>query len=39
MWEIALSRILGAAPPARRSCCLMYALPGLTACAGCPRQA
>lgn len=38
MWEIALARIHGAAPPARTSCCLMYALPGLDACAGCPRQ-
>lgn len=38
MWEIALARLLGAPPPARKSCCLMYALPGLSACAGCPRQ-
>lgn len=38
MWEIALARLLGASPPRRQSCCLMYALPGLTACAGCPRQ-
>lgn len=39
MWEIALARLLGAAPPARMSCCLMYALPGCDPCAGCPRQA
>ena len=37
MWEIALARVLGAAPPERMSCCLMYALPGLHPCAGCPR--
>lgn len=38
MWELALSRVVGAAPPRRRSCCLMYALPGCLPCAGCPRQ-
>ncbi len=38
MWEIALARLVGAAPPQRRSCCLMYALPSLDACAGCPRR-
>lgn len=38
MWEIALARVLGASPPQRKSCCLMYALPGLAPCAGCPRQ-
>ncbi|WP_277452771.1 (2Fe-2S)-binding protein [Janibacter sp. DB-40] len=39
MWEIALARLVGAPPPERTSCCLMYALPGLDACAGCPRRA
>ncbi len=38
MWEQALARLVSAAPPRRRSCCLIYALPGLTACAGCPRR-
>lgn len=37
MWEIALARTVGASPPRRRSCCLMYGLPGCTPCAGCPR--
>ena len=38
MWEQALARLVGHNPPRRRSCCLMYALPGLDACAGCPRR-
>lgn len=38
MWEQALARLIGSGPPPRRSCCLMYALPGLEACAGCPRR-
>lgn len=38
MWEIALARLEGGPPPERRSCCLMYALPGCLPCAGCPRQ-
>ncbi len=38
MWEIALARLVGGPPPHRQSCCLMYALPGLDACAGCPRR-
>ncbi|WP_174521079.1 (2Fe-2S)-binding protein, partial [Janibacter corallicola] len=29
---------VGGPPPHRQSCCLMYALPGLDACAGCPRR-
>lgn len=39
MWETACSRILAGNPPQRRSCCLIYALPGLQECAGCPRRA
>lgn len=38
MWEIALARLVGATPPARRSCCLIYSLPGCSPCAGCPRR-
>ena len=37
MWEIALHRLVGGPPPERQSCCLMYALPGLHPCTGCPR--
>lgn len=39
MWEHALARLLGASPPPRQSCCLIYSLPGCMPCAGCPRQA
>lgn len=39
MWELALQRLVGGPPPQRRSCCLMYALPGMRPCAGCPRGA
>lgn len=38
MWEIALARLVGAMPPRRQSCCLIYSLPGCVPCAGCPRQ-
>ncbi len=37
-WEIALQRLRGGPTPRRLSCCLIYALPGLHACAGCPRD-
>ena len=43
MWAAALTDAESAAeglrlpPPDRASCCLMYALPGCTECAGCPR--
>lgn len=37
MWETALARLAGTPPPRRRSCCLIYALPGCHECAGCPR--
>lgn len=39
MWEMALARVHGAAPPERLSCCLIYSLPGCVPCAGCPRGA
>lgn len=39
MWEIALHRLVGGPPPQRQSCCLMYSLPGLHPCTGCPREA
>lgn len=38
MWEQALARLVGQPPARRRSCCLMYALPGCSPCAGCPRS-
>ena len=38
MWEKAIHRLVGGPPPQRESCCLMYALPGLTECTGCPRS-
>jgi hypothetical protein len=38
MWEMALARLVGAPPPERLSCCLIYSLPGCEPCAGCPRQ-
>lgn len=37
LWEMALARLAGDPPPDRRSCCLIYALPGCSECAGCPR--
>ncbi|NHA67173.1 (2Fe-2S)-binding protein [Phycicoccus flavus] len=40
MWAEADRQARGAAPPtSRRSCCLIYALPGCHECAGCPRVA
>ena len=36
-WAIAWARATGAPPPPRRTCCLIYALPGAHECAGCPR--
>ncbi len=38
-WAIASARATGAPPPARETCCLIYALPGAQECAGCPRLA
>ncbi|QNF93680.1 (2Fe-2S)-binding protein [Janibacter sp. YB324] len=37
MWRIALAKVAGDPPPDRRSCCLIYSLPGCVPCAGCPR--
>lgn len=37
MWARAVHQCTGGPAPRRRSCCLMYALPGLDVCAGCPR--
>ena len=43
MWEQAVRESRAAAgltpglTPQRRSCCFIYALPGLHECAGCPR--
>ena len=37
LWQMALARVAGEPPPQRRSCCLIYALPGCAPCAGCPR--
>ncbi len=39
MWEGALARLAGVMPARRQSCCLIYSLPGLQPCAGCPRGA
>ena len=36
-WAIAWARATRAAPPHRKTCCLIYALPGAHECAGCPR--
>lgn len=37
MWAGAIARLRGEMPPRRLSCCLIYALPGMVPCAGCPR--
>lgn len=40
VWEMAQTRALGSGEVvARESCCFIYALPGMTECAGCPRVA
>ena len=36
-WDLAWAAATRAAGPARRGCCLIYAMPGAHACAGCPR--
>jgi hypothetical protein len=37
VWAMARRRVVGGPPPARGSCCFVYALPGARECAGCPR--
>lgn len=37
MWRGALHRLLGGPLPRRESCCLLYALPAMHPCGGCPR--
>jgi hypothetical protein len=39
VWHTALARAAGRAEPWRASCCFIYALPGMQACARCPRSA
>ena len=36
-WDLAWSAATGGGVVRRRACCLIYALPGCHACAGCPR--
>ena len=38
VWSAAVARREGQPPPARRSCCYIYVLPGAHECAGCPRR-
>ncbi|HEV7145458.1 MAG TPA: (2Fe-2S)-binding protein [Pedococcus sp.] len=38
VWDAAVARRQGQPPPARRSCCYIYVLPGAHECAGCPRR-
>lgn len=37
VWAMADARARGQGPPARASCCFIYALPGVHECSGCPR--